>query len=55
MLLLISFVAVVVAGLNFLIEKSSLTRMMKSVTRVVLLVIALSVTFYWVRNMGTGN
>jgi hypothetical protein len=49
MSLLIPFMVVVVVGLGFVIERSSMTKNMKSVTRLAVLGIALAITFYWVR------
>ena len=49
MSLLIPFMVVVVVGLGFVIERSSMTKNMKAVTRLAVLGIALAITFYWVR------
>jgi hypothetical protein len=55
MSLLIPFMAVVVMGLAFVIERSSMTKNMKVVTRLAVLGIALAITFYWVRTTGAGS
>jgi hypothetical protein len=50
MWMIIAVVAVVlVAGVNFIIERSSLSKSMKSVARIAVLLIALSLSYYWVR------
>lgn len=48
MWLLVAFMVVVVSGLNFIIERSSMTKMMKAVTRLTVLATALATTFYLV-------
>jgi ABC-type transport system involved in cytochrome c biogenesis permease subunit len=49
MSLIVPFMVVLVMGLGFVIERSSMTKSMKAVTRLVVLGVALAVTFYWVR------
>jgi len=49
MSLVVPFAVVVVMGLSFMIERSSMTKTMKAVSRVAVLVVALAITFYWVR------
>jgi hypothetical protein len=46
MWLLVAFMVVVVSGLNFIIEKSSMTIMTKAATRLAVLAAALATTFY---------
>jgi hypothetical protein len=46
MWLLVAFTVVVVSGLNFIIEKSSMTKMLKAATRLAVLAPALATTFY---------
>jgi hypothetical protein len=46
MWLLVAFTVVVVSGLNFIIEKSSMTKMLKAATRLAVLAAALATTFY---------
>lgn len=48
MWLLVAFMVVVVSGLNFIIERSSMTKMMKIATRLSVLAAALATTFYLV-------
>lgn len=49
MWLIVAVMVLAVAGLNFIVERSSLTKSMKSVTRIAVLIVALSLTYYWVR------
>ena len=49
MSLIVPFAVVVVTGLGFMIERSSMTKSMKAVTRVAVLAVALAVAYYWVR------
>ena len=49
MSLIIPFMIVVVMGLAFVIQKSSMTKNMKAVTRLAVLGIALAISFYWIR------
>jgi hypothetical protein len=49
MSLIIPFGVLVVMGLGFAIERSSMTKSMKAVTRVGVLIVALAVSFYLVR------
>jgi hypothetical protein len=51
MWMIVAAMVVLVAGLNFVIERSSLSKSMKSVTRVAVLFAALSLTYYWVRTV----
>jgi hypothetical protein len=53
--MIVVFMVVLVAGINFLIERSSMTKNKKVVARLAVLVIALAITFYWVRASGAGN
>ena len=46
--LLVAFVVMVVSGLNFIIERSSMTKAMKAATRLTVLAAALATTFYLV-------
>jgi predicted ABC-type sugar transport system permease subunit len=46
---LIPFMVVVVVGFGFVIERSSMTKNMKAVSRLAVLGIVLAITFYWVR------
>ncbi|MCK1600482.1 hypothetical protein IVB02_03345 [Bradyrhizobium sp. 166] len=46
MWLLVAFMVVVVSGLNFIIEKSSMTKMTQAATRLAVLAAALATTFY---------
>lgn len=46
MWLLVAFMVVVVSGLNFIIAKSSMTKMTKAATRFAVLAAALATTFY---------
>jgi len=48
MWLLVAFVVMVVGGLNFIIERSSMTKAMKAATRLTVLAAALATTFYLV-------
>ncbi len=48
MWLLVAFMVVVVSGLNFIIERSSMTKSVKAVTRLAVLAGALATTFYLV-------
>ena len=45
---------VVVVGLAFVIERSSMTKNVKAVVRLAVLGIALAITFYWIRTAGPG-
>ncbi len=49
MSLIIPFGVILVMGLGFMIERSSMTKSMKAVTRVGILVVALAVSLYLVR------
>lgn len=48
MWLLVAFMVLVVSGLNFIIERSSMTKMMKAAARLTVLAAALATTFYLV-------
>lgn len=48
MWLLVAFMVVIVSGLNFIIGRSSMTKMMKATTRLTVLAAALATTFYLV-------
>lgn len=49
MSLIVPFMVVLVMGLGFMIERSSMTKSIKAVTHVAVLIVALAVSFYWVR------
>ena len=49
MWLVIACMVVIVGGSNFVIERSSMTKMTKAATRLAVLAIALGTTFYFVR------
>jgi hypothetical protein len=55
MSLIVVFMVVLVAGVNFIIERSSITKNKKVVARLIVLGSALAVTFYWVRASAAGN
>jgi hypothetical protein len=52
---IIPLMVVVVVGVGYLIERSSMTKNMKAVTRIVALGIALAISFYWVRTTAAGS
>jgi hypothetical protein len=53
--MIVAFMVVLVMGINFLIESSSITKNKKVVARLAVLGIALAITFYWVRASAAGN
>jgi hypothetical protein len=53
--MIVAFMVVLVMGINFLIERSSITKTKKVVARLAMLGIALAITFYWVRASAAGN
>jgi hypothetical protein len=55
MSLIVTFMVVLVAGISFIIERSSITKNKKVVARLAVLGIALAITFYWVRASAAGN
>jgi hypothetical protein len=50
--LVIPFGVLMVVGLSFLIDRSSMTKSMKALTRIGVLVVAIGVSFYLLRPTG---
>ena len=52
MSLIVPFMVVLVTGLGFVIERSAMTKSTKTVTRLAILIVALAVSYYWIRTTG---